>query len=225
MAQSLDWLLATELTPELSADLDMAFVAPQDEFGLGKDLPLVPGGADLRVTEENKREYVAAMCEWKLRGRVAQQLQAFADGLHDFVPQHLLALFSAEELSLLISGATEVNVEDWRVHTSLTDLDPEEDLVVWFWELVGEMSPADHARLLQFATGSPAVPVNGFAGLEGVGGGSPAFTLSRLANAAALPTAATCFNLLRIPPVTSKPALERALREAMFGASEGFAFA
>lgn len=226
LAQSLQWLLETELTPELSDDLAMSFVAPQDEYGWGSDLPLVPGGRDVTVTEENKRAYVAHMCEWKLRSVVQQQLRAFAEGLHDFVPPRLLALFSAEEIGLLISGAPLLDVDDWKAHTTLSDLEPDDNVVNWFWAYVASLAPSEQARLLQFATGSPAVPVGGFAHLRSADGAHP-FTLSKTATAApgSLPTAATCFNLLRLPSYPSYDALAQALRTAVDGACEGFAFA
>jgi len=40
------------------------------------------------------------------------------------------------------------------------------DVIVWFWSLVRSLPEEEKALLLKFATGSPRVPVGGFAYLE-----------------------------------------------------------
>lgn len=221
-ARSLQWLLDTELTPELTEGL--TFVAPQDELGWWPVTPLVPGGENLAVTEANKREYVGLLCQFKLRRVIETQLQAFLSGLHDFVPASLLALFSPEELQCLLSGATEIDVDDWFLHTELAgSLTPDHQVVQWFWQIVRQYSHEQRQQLLQFATASPTVPIGGFSSLCGAEGPRK-FTLVLLETSGQLPTAATCFNLLRVPDVASKEALEQALSVAISSGREGFSF-
>lgn len=101
----------------------------------------------------------------------------------------------------------------------------------WFWAIVERMPQEQRARLLQFATGSPRVPPGGFQALRGMQG-PQRFTLAlsaieptKAGGHQALPTASTCFNLLRLPPCSSEEALEDALHIAVQLGAEGFSFA
>ena len=41
-----------------------------------------------------------------------------------------------------------------------------DDIVIWFWKLVGSLKEEEKALLLKFATGSPRAPAGGFASLQ-----------------------------------------------------------
>ena len=65
------------------------------------------------------------------------------------------------DLQLMLCGCRDLDVADWRAHTDYVGLSTDADLVNWFWAYVGEMSEAEKARLLVFATGSPRVAAAG----------------------------------------------------------------
>ena len=71
---------------------------------------LKPGGADIPVTEENKKEYVNAIVEYRISKRVKEQFDAFMMGFNEFIPQELIAVFDERELELLIGGMSEIDV-------------------------------------------------------------------------------------------------------------------
>jgi hypothetical protein len=52
------------------------------------------------VTEENKKEYIALVCEHRLRGRVEKQLEAFKGGVDEIVPLRELRVFDEKELEV-----------------------------------------------------------------------------------------------------------------------------
>ena len=85
------------------------------------------------------------------------------------------------------------------------------------------MAAEERAALLHFCTGSVRAPALGFASLMGYHGQQHRFTLQGLPfeDAGRLPTAATCFNTLRLPPYPSAAVLREKLRLAV-GASSGF---
>ena len=82
------------------------------------------------------------------------------------------------------------------------------------------------------------MPVGGFANLSGLGSASSPFTVQRTplsdggggagrvgrVGAYCLPTAATCFNTLRLPEYPTYEALEQAVTIALRHGVEGFAF-
>lgn len=73
---------------------------------------LKPGGADVPVTEENKKEYVDAVVEYRINKRTKEQSDALKEGFFELIPQDLIAVFDERELELLIGGMSEVRIFD-----------------------------------------------------------------------------------------------------------------
>jgi E3 ubiquitin-protein ligase NEDD4 len=73
-------------------------------------IELRPGGEDIPVTEENKKEYVDAVVEYRISKRVKDQFEAFSSGFNELVPQDLITVFDERELELLIGGMSEIDV-------------------------------------------------------------------------------------------------------------------
>lgn len=70
------------------------------------------------------------------------------------------------------------------------------------------------ARLLQFATGTSRIPVNGFRDLQG-SDGPRKFTIEKAGDPSRLPKSHTCFNRIDLPPYTSYEQLEKKLSMAI----------
>jgi len=73
-------------------------------------IELRPGGADIPVTQENKKEYVDAIVEYRISKRVNEQFEAFMTGFSELIPQDLVNVFDERELELLIGGMSEIDV-------------------------------------------------------------------------------------------------------------------
>ena len=71
---------------------------------------LKPGGNDVPVTEDNKKEYVDLIVEYRISRRVKEQFEAFMSGFSELVPQDLVNVFDERELELLIGGMSEIDV-------------------------------------------------------------------------------------------------------------------
>ena len=119
------------------------------------------------------------------------------------IPQcdRLMTIFEATELDILLSGQHELRVDEWKAHTQYTgDYSEDSPVVQWFWAAVEKMPPEDRGKLLQFATGSSRLPVEGFQGMQSARGKSCMFTLAIDVNCAVMiPRAHTCFNRIDIP--------------------------
>jgi hypothetical protein len=154
---------------------------------------------------------------------IRPQISSFLDGFHSIIPASLVAIFNENELELLMCGVPNIDPEDWERNTIYNNYEPEDDVIVWFWQVVYELSPEERALLLQFCTGSSKVPLGGFAGLQGSGEVMP-FTISKTHDHAKLPTASTCFNLLKLPSYKSYDVVKSKLKIAIKYGSEGFDF-
>jgi E3 ubiquitin-protein ligase NEDD4 len=90
--------------------LDETFSTTQERFGELVTIELKPGGEDIAVTEENKKEYVDGIVSYRIHKRVKEQFDAFMSGLLELVPIDLLGVFDERELELLIGGMSEIDM-------------------------------------------------------------------------------------------------------------------
>jgi len=219
---ALKWMLENDI----SGVLDLNFVAEEDYFGAKSVVELKEGGANIPVTEENKREYVHLVTAHRMTGAIRAQTDAFTRGFHDLVPREFVAPFNAAELELLISGLPEIDVDDLQAHTEYSGFTPASPIIIWFWAVVRSLTAEDLARFVMFVTGSSKVPLGGFATLQGVQG-PQRFQIHRAYGPVErLCTAHTCFNQLDLPEsYTSMEMLRDRLLLSIREGGEGFGFA
>ncbi|KAJ1553967.1 hypothetical protein HK405_006391, partial [Cladochytrium tenue] len=161
--KSLEWMLTNDITDVI----DLTFSTEVDDFGIKRIIDLKPDGSKIEVTEENKTEYVALMAEQRLVRAIRQQMDAFLSGFHDIIPKNLIKIFNERELELLISGLPDVDVDDWKNNTDYVNYSPTSPQIQWFWRAIRSFSQEEKAKLVQFATGTSKVPLEGFKALDG----------------------------------------------------------
>ncbi|XP_019742342.1 E3 ubiquitin-protein ligase NEDD4-like isoform X1 [Hippocampus comes] len=213
---SLKWILENDPT-----DLDLMFTIDEELFGQTHQHELKPDGAEIVVTNENKKEYIHLVMQWRFVNRIQKQMTAFKDGFFELIPQDLIKIFDENELELLMCGLGDVDVNDWRQNTKYKSGYSADHVVIhWFWKAVLLMDAEKRIRLLQFVTGTSRVPMNGFAELYG-SNGPQRFTIELWGTRDKLPRAHTCFNRLDLPPYESFEELREKLHIAIENA-QGF---
>lgn len=75
------------------------------------DYELIPGGRNIKVTEENKHQYVDLVTEHRLTTAIRPQINAFMEGFNEMIHRDLISIFNDKELELLISGLPEIDCE------------------------------------------------------------------------------------------------------------------
>lgn len=90
--------------------LEETFSQTEERFGELITIELKPGGEQIEVTEENKKEYVDLVVEYRISKRVKEQFGAFMEGLLELVPKDLITVFDERELELLIGGMAEIDM-------------------------------------------------------------------------------------------------------------------
>eukprot|EP00049_Salpingoeca_infusionum_P016511 m.338822 g.338822 ORF g.338822 m.338822 type:complete len:1591 (+) comp16087_c0_seq1:142-4914(+) len=180
--------------------------------------------AETVVCQQNRDAYVAALAEYTVHGEVSQEVTAFRLGLQSVVPADLLEMLSATEFSLMLCGPVTLNVADWKENTHYTNgYSRDSKVVVWFWRVVQMMTEEERRKLLSFCTGCTKPPPGGFSALRGLSGEK--FTISQSHDSPTqLPTASTCFNLLKLPLYKTFEDLQRKLLCAVRYGAQGFAF-
>ncbi|XP_067840074.1 E3 ubiquitin-protein ligase NEDD4-like isoform X11 [Heptranchias perlo] len=213
---SLRWILENDPT-----ELDLRFCIDEENFGQTYQVDLKASGSEMVVTNENKREYIDLVIQWRFVNRVQKQMNAFMEGFTELVPIDLIKIFDENELELLMCGLGDVDVNDWRQHTVYKNgYCTNHPVIQWYWKAVLLMDAEKRIRLLQFVTGTSRVPMNGFAELYG-SNGPQLFTIEQWGTPDKLPRAHTCFNRLDLPPYESFEDLREKLLMAVENA-EGF---
>ncbi|RHY30021.1 hypothetical protein DYB32_004729 [Aphanomyces invadans] len=202
---------------ESSADVESLCLDFSVALASGEVVELMPNGQDIMVTARNQTEYVQRMLQYLLFDRIQPQLQSLLTGLFEILPQHYLIMFDHKELELVLCGVTEIDVADWKqfTATSMTLRRGGEHSIKmeWFWEIVTAMSAQDRAKLLQFATGSTRVPVQGFKGLTSYDGLLCPFSVKAIDyRRGILPRAHACFNRIDLPLYPTKVMMEEGLK-------------
>lgn len=210
---SLKWMLNNSI----NGVIDEGFCVMADHFGERKTIDLIPGGRDIDVTDENKKEYVQAVLNWHLGGSMKEQLEQLKRGFYEIVPVNEVSEFTASELMLLLNGKQDIDVDQMASLSKYTGgYDKMSPAIQFFWVALKSFSKEERGQLLQFATGTSRAPLDGF---------DPAFTITKAEGAGedTLPTSHTCFNQLVLPEYTSIETLMAKLRYAFeIGNAEGF---
>ncbi|KAF5391323.1 hypothetical protein D9757_002066 [Collybiopsis confluens] len=204
--RGMTWMLENDITDII----DETFTTTEERFGEMVTIELKPGGAEIPVTEENKKDYVECVVDYRISKRVKEQFEAFMSGFSELIPQDLITVFDERELELLIGGVNEIDVDDWTKFTDYRGYEMTDEVIQWFWKCVRSWPPERKSRLLQFATGTSRIPVNGFKDLQG-SDGPRRFTIEKSGDPSQLPKSHTCFNRIDLPPYKDYANLEQKL--------------
>jgi ubiquitin-protein ligase E3 C len=178
-------------------DLDLNFAINSNQFGQTETVELKTGGKDILVTNDNKIEYIHLLADYKLNKQINEQVKAFRNGISNIINLDLLRLFNFNELQSLISGPNDsIDVDDWKRYTIYAGLyNPEHSVIVNFWNIVESFTEDQKRKLLKFATSRSKPPLFGFQNLI------PNFAIHSSGDQERLPSASTCLNLLKLPPI------------------------
>lgn len=224
-------------------DLCLTFSWEEEFMGKMVTHELIYGGSGVPLTNDNRISYVHHMAHFRLYTQLKDQTLAFKRGFYSIVNKDWISYFSPPELQRLISGdQVDIDVDDLRKHTSYYGgYHDNHRVIVWLWDILkNDFTEKERSLFLKFVTSCSKPPLLGFAHLE------PAFSI-RFVDVAddddrgdsipsilrgllvsrhhgdgqRLPTASTCFNLLKLPNYSKKSVLRDKLKYAI-SAGAGF---
>lgn len=185
-------------------------------------MDLKPNGRNIPVTDDNKHEYTKLIVENRLTTAIKDQIHHFLEGFHDIIPRDLITIFNEKELELLISGVPDLDLDDWKNNTEYRGYTSTSPQIQWFWRCLRSFDQEERAKLLQFATGTSKVPLEGFQHLQGIGGKQRFQIHKDFGSVDRLPSAHTCFNQIDLPVYDSYEQLRERLYKAITEAATGF---
>lgn len=190
------------------ADLCCSFVATAAD---GKEVPLLPDGQNITVTNDNRFKYLYLLSDYKLNVELKAASEAFLAGFQRLVDERWVRMFGENELQQVISGGRgrDVDVEDLRRNTQYSGCSgPKDKVVADFFTAMKAMTPDKRSLLLRFVTSCSRTPLLGFSHLV------PPFTVHKVpirSDSDKLPTASTCFNMLKLPTYSSWKVMKQKL--------------
>lgn len=207
-------LLTNSRENDIDGVVELTFSVDDENFGERQTIDLIPNGRNIPVTNENKHQYVEYVCpgvavsrigltsgrlvtEWKIQKRVEQQFNAFLSGFNELIPADLVSVFDERELELLIGCIADIDVDDWKKHTDYRGYQEQDEVIQNFWKIIRSWDAEQKSRLLQFATGTSRIPVNGFKDLQG-SDGPRRFTIEKAGDINSLPKSHTWYGSLCI---------------------------
>ena len=196
---------------DVEADLALSFTVADEEFGVSHTTELIPGGAEVPVTRENRLSYIYLVSRYRLSKQIEPQCAAFFRGLSEMIHPRWLRLLNREELRVLVSGTeAPIDIADLRANTVYGGYHEKDLAVDYFWQALEQLDQPSRKAFLRFVTSSPNPPLLGFAELN------PKFAIRHAGDDAhRLPTASTCVNLLKLPAYTSTEQCLERLRYAI----------
>ena len=216
LAKGLQKLLDYAHADEVEEVFCLNFEASYEAFGDAETVELCPGGKELAVTGANRERYVSLYSNWVLNSSTELAINEFKSGFELLLSGPTLQMLQPEELELLVTGTPHLDFKQLeRVTVYDGGYSAEDPTIKNLWSVIHSFSDELKRKLLLFVTGSAKAPIGGLANLT--------FKVQRngAVDSNSLPQAATCFNVLLLPPY---PTLEK-LRERLTTAileTEGF---
>ncbi|XP_021697448.1 probable E3 ubiquitin-protein ligase HERC4 isoform X1 [Aedes aegypti] len=187
---------------------DLTFSTTRDFFGEMQTIELTPGGDKMRVTLDNKEEFVRLYIDYVLNKSVEKSFKQFRLGFMKVCGGNVLKLFKAHELMAVVIGNEEY---DWHVleenaeyKNGYKSSDP---TIRWFWEVFHELPLEEKKKFLLFLTGCDRIPIQGMKAIK--------IHIQPTPDDKFLPVAHTCFNLLDLPQYKTKEKLKYKLLQAI----------
>jgi len=183
---------------------------------------LKAGGAEIPVSHANVQEYLDRVTETTLVTAIAPQVAAFRSAFSELLPLETCSVWSEQELSTLIMGASVRDDQHWAIdhlgaqikaqHGYCADSRCFRDLLT----TMANFSIEERRKFLSFVTGAPTLPIGGFAGLK------PPLTVVKKESPSPpatpdqfMPSVMTCANYLKLPEYSSAEILVQKLALAM----------
>ena len=163
-----------------------------------------------KSTLAERLKYISLLIYYRLN-EAEIQINSIKQGLSKILPLSILQLFTGKELSLLVCGKKDVDIELLKQNTKLSsDLKEDSKEVRWLWEILNEMTPEEKIKFIKFCWAQERLPTSN----EEYVKNQIAFTIKynkNDKNKNGFPKADTCFFNLELPNYTAKNIMKKNL--------------
>lgn len=136
------------------------------ELSSGESIELDKNHPNKNVKWNEIKNYVDEVIRNRIKESY-QQLSAFQGGIGITIPLELFHLFTYTELEQLITGSRTFDVrvlkqatEYYLLFYRYEKIDPNEQYIKWFWEVLEEMNESDKVKFLRFVLARSRMPTS-----------------------------------------------------------------
>ncbi|XP_068614172.1 probable E3 ubiquitin-protein ligase HERC3 [Brachionichthys hirsutus] len=207
-ARSLQQLLDYE-GGDLEETFLLTFAITRENYGMTEVKELIPGGENISVDKNNRKDFVKAYLLYVFTNSVSEQYSAFSSGFLKVCGGEILSLFQPSELMAMVVGNNNYNWEEMEKNAIYKgEYTATHPTVRFFWAVFHEFPLEKKKQFLLFLTGSDRIPIHGMESMR--------ITIqSTAAEEHYLPVAHTCYNLLDMPCYRTEEILRRRLTRAV----------
>ena len=142
-------------------------------------------------------------------------IQKIREGIFTIIVKEKLQMFYSEELELILNGKPNIDLNDQKENTIYKQpYNKSNRVIIWFWDILKNMTQKQLSNFLMFCTGSSRVPFDGFSKLESNRGEIAKFTIeygNYTEGKKNFIKAHTWFNRIDLPNYKTKNELKEAL--------------
>ncbi len=149
LSKNLDWILTNPVE-----DLHLAFTHETEFLGERLNFELKEGGSEIQVSEENKKEYVKRVCEFRMTNQIEKQIQAFLKGFYSIIPKSSISHLAAADLEIVISGAAKIDLQEMKKYANYRDYSEGVSVIRWLWEILEEFDQEKLATFYYYLSGN-----------------------------------------------------------------------
>ncbi|KAF7682734.1 E3 ubiquitin-protein ligase Itchy like protein [Astathelohania contejeani] len=121
---------------------------------------LLRDGTDFDFEDHTPGEYVDGVVYKTLYLDCKEKYDWIREGTYIIAPNELEMLFSAIELSHILTGKEEVSMDMIQRCTVYINCDSQTKEVIFFWNILSRKDEAYYRKYLQFVTGSGSLPIH-----------------------------------------------------------------
>ena len=193
----------------------------RDENNNRKEIELVENGKNILLNNQNKNIFIEKVIYNEIIKPYETHINYFRKGMIIMLDEEIRNMFTIDEFNFILNGQSEINIKDWKENTIYKgDLSENHPVIKLFWECIENLNKSQLEKFLEFVTGSPSVPIDGFANLKGMGGNIIKFTIEPYLGFTSddpyksefrLIEAKTCFNRIILPYYKNKFEMNKAM--------------
>lgn len=197
-------------------DVGLYFTTSYELYGDIKETPLVPGGEQIPVTNDNFESYVAMYLDWHTNESIRTKYDALFEGFKAVFNESLMNIFCPQDLDQLVSGTSQYDWPALKHATRYVGYQAHSRVIRYFWDVFENDLTDDQRRaFLKFVTGADYSPIGGL--------GTVKLTIEKEKNIKLLPIAHTCMYSFVLPDYPTRDQVKKSL-EIILQHTEGFGF-
>ena len=121
------------------------------------EVELKTNGKSIKVTFENRKEYIQLVEEARLKESLIQ-IEAVRTGLFKVMPEFLLKLYSWHEIEDKLCGKTEVSISFLKGLTKYINCAEDDKHIQYFWNALNQFTDEERSLYVRFAWGKSRLP-------------------------------------------------------------------